>query len=131
VVVSRQRSIVVVVVVAVALVLVALGRWEGSRNARHLNSEMRAVLTKVGPLYKTLPTGYRMGPPDCLAYPIPQNALGLEICFDSTGRVVETADRSGSQPKYASLVYDPSLATIRVPRLLVDRLLRVAKSHGN
>ena len=129
---SRLRSALLVAgTITVALALVVVGRWEGSRNARNQNSEMRAVLNKVGPLYNTLPTGYRMGPPDCLAYPIPANALGLEVCFDSTGRVVETADRSGSQPKYASLVYDPSLATIRVPRLLVDRLLRVAKSHGN
>ena len=129
---TRQRlSIVAFAVAAVAVALIGVGRWEGSRNARVQNSEMRAVLRKVGPLYETLPTGYRLGSPDCLAYPIPENVLGLEICFDSTGRVVETADRSGSQPKYASLVYDPSLATMRVSRVLVDRLLRLAKRYGN
>ena len=127
---GRRAVVLAAAVIVVAAVIVALGRWEDARSAREQNAEMRAVLAKVGPLYATLPTGYRLGPPDCLSYALPSNVLGLEVCFDAAGRVVETADRSGAQPKYASLVYEPSLATNRVPRVLIARLFRLAEKHS-
>ena len=105
----RARRLFALLAAALVCVLfvVVVGRWEAARNARRQNAEMQAVLNKVGPLAAHLPTGFRIGPPDCLGYPLPDNALGLEVCFDSEGRVVETADRSGVQPRYASLQGQP------------------------
>ena len=113
------------VVLAVALVLV--GRWEESRSARDEMRQMRVVLNAVGDLTRRRPTGYRVGPPDCLAYATPKNLYGLQICFDRSGRVIETVDRRSIQPKYASLAYDPSLSTIRVSRSLVDELFALKR----
>jgi hypothetical protein len=98
--------------VTVAL-LICVGRWEQRREVRQEIAGMRAVLAAIGPLDQVSPTGYRVGPPDCLAYPISKNALGLQVCFDRDGRVVETVDRRGLRPIYASLAYDPSLSTLR------------------
>jgi pentatricopeptide repeat protein len=113
------------VVLAVALVLV--GRWEEARSARDEMHEMRIVLNAVGDLARRRPTGYRIGPPDCLSYATPKNLYGLQICFDRTGRVVETVDRRPTQPKYASLAYDPALSTLRVPLALVDKLFALKR----
>lgn len=109
---GRKLAILAVVVVLLPLLVVA-GRWEQRRQVRHEIAGMRAVLAAIGPLDRISPTGYRIGPPDCLAYPIPTNALGLQVCFDRDGRVVETVDRRSLYPVYASLAYDPSLSTLR------------------
>jgi hypothetical protein len=114
-------------IVALAAALVAIGRWEQARSARSEMREMRVVLAAVGDLTRRRPTGYRIGPPDCLAYATPKNLYGLQICFDRSGRVVETVDRRATRPKYASLVYDPSLSTIRVPIVLVDKLFSLKR----
>jgi hypothetical protein len=45
----------------------------------------------------------------------------LQLCFDAVGRLVETVDRRGAQPVYASLNYDPSLSTIRFRDSAVDQ----------
>lgn len=127
---NRRLVLLGAATLVVGVALAAVGRWEEAREADRQNAAMQSVLDKVGLLSATLPTGYRFGPPNCLAYSLPDNELGLEVCFDAFGRVVETADRSGVQPEYASLVYDPSRATIRVPRVLVDRLFEVAEKHG-
>lgn len=103
-------------VLLVAVVLVVIGRWEESRSARDEMRQMRLVLTAVGDLSRRRPTGYRVGPPDCLSYATPKNLYGLQVCFDRVGRVIETVDRRPTQPKYASLAYDPALSTIRVDR---------------
>jgi hypothetical protein len=124
---SEPRRLIVVaaaVLLAVAA-LITVGRWEEHRAARHEIAGMRVVLAAIGDLMTRRPTGYRVGPPDCLAYATKGNAFGLQVCFDSTGRVVETVDRRGVQPKYSSLVYQPSLSTIRVPRTVVDQLLKL------
>jgi hypothetical protein len=124
---SGRRRLIVVAVAALLVVgaLITVGRWEEHRAARHEIAGMRAVLAAIGNLRTRRPTGYRLGPPDCLAYATTGNAFGLQVCFDSAGRVVETVDRRGVQPKYSSLVYQPSLSTIRVPRTLVDQLLKL------
>jgi hypothetical protein len=114
-------------VVVLAALLVAVGRWEERRAARHEMNEMRVVLAAVGDLTRRRPTGYRVGPPDCLTYATPKNLYGLQICFDRSGRVIETVDRRPMQPKYASLAYDPELSTIREPLVLVDKLFALKR----
>jgi hypothetical protein len=114
-----------VVVLAVALVVV--GRWEEARSTHDEVRQMRLVVSAVGDLTRRRPTGYRLGPPDCLAYATPKNLYGLQICFDRSGRIVETVDRRPTQPKYASLVYDPALSTLRVSPALVARLFALKR----
>ena len=123
----RTMIIAAVGLVALAAMLVVVGRWEERRAARHEMSEMRVVLTAVGDLTRRRPTGYRVGPPDCLAYATPKNLYGLQVCFDREGRVIETVDRRPIQPKYASLAYDPALSTIRVPIVLIRKLFSLKR----
>lgn len=110
-----------------AVLLVAVGRWEERRSARIEMQQMQVVLNAVGDLTRRRPSGYRIGPPNCLAYATPGNLYGLQICFDDAGRVVETVDRRPTQPKYASLAYDPSLSTLRVPLWLIDKLFALKR----
>jgi hypothetical protein len=124
---GRTALLVAVVIVALAAVLILVGRWEEARSARNEMREMRLVMSAVGDLTRRRPTGYRVGPPDCLSYATPQNLYGLQICFDRSGRVVETVDRRPTQPKYASLAYDPGLSTLRVPVILVDKLFALKR----
>lgn len=88
---------------------------------------MQAVLIAIGDLRHRRPTGYRLGPPNCLAYASRRNLFGLQVCFDAEGRVIETVDRRPAQPKYASLAYDPSLSKIRVPLWLIDKLFALKR----
>jgi hypothetical protein len=126
---STRFSLIVSSIVATAILLVLVGRWEERRSANIELGRMKAVLAQVGSISTAIPTGVRIGSPSCLAYPIPQNRLGLQLCFDAQGRLVESVDRSVSPPIYGSLAYDPSLSTIRFPVPLVENLLRRATAH--
>jgi hypothetical protein len=108
-------------------VLVVVGRWEQRRAARTEMAGMRSVLAAVGgdPVSRSL-SGYRFGPPDCLAYHDRVIAFALQLCFDSQGRLIEAVDRRPEQPLYYSLEYKPSLSTIRFPRTEIDQLLQIA-----
>jgi hypothetical protein len=126
--VTRRTALLVgTAAAALAIVLIAVGRWEESRSARREVDRMRVVLNAVGDMTRRRPTGYRVGPPDCLTYATPGNLYGLQVCFDRDGRVIETVDRRPAQPKYASLAYDPELSTIRVPPLLIHRLFALKR----
>lgn len=103
-----------------------LGRWERTHNARIQNERMAAVFTRATSdgLTSHRLDRYRLGwTTDCLTY-VPQSdptALGgLELCFDSQGRLVQTIDRTSGAPHFASLQEQPSLSTLRLP---VPRLL--------
>jgi hypothetical protein len=124
---TRRPAVVGGAAVLLAVVLVVAGRWEEHRSARDELRQMRAVLAAVGDIQRRRPTGYRTGPPACLAYATPGNAYGLQLCFDSSGRLVETVDRRPLRPRYASLAYDPSLSTISFPPLLLKRLFSLSR----
>jgi hypothetical protein len=116
------------VVVALAL-LVAVGRWEEHHAARTELAGMRNVLAAIGgDIDSPRLSGYRYGPPDCLAYHDRTMLLALQLCFDSEGRLVQSVDRRPEQPRYSSLEYQSSLSTIRFPRKRIDRLLQLAAS---
>jgi hypothetical protein len=116
-------------VAVAAVVLVAAGRWEQRRAAREEIGGMRTVLAALGnKIDSRALSGFRVGPPDCLAYHDSQMLLALQLCFDSQGRLVEAVDRRPQEPKYFSLEYQPSLATIRFPRAQIDRLLARAEA---
>jgi hypothetical protein len=126
--VTRRKVVVVAVAASVlATLLVVVGRWEESRSARHEVDQMRLVLNAVGDIARRRPTGYRVGPPDCLTYATLGNLYGLQVCFDRAGRVVETVDRRPAQPKYASLVYDPALSTLCVSPVLIRKLFALPR----
>jgi hypothetical protein len=124
----RVLGIGIAVVAALAL-LVVVGRWEEHRAANKELVGMRTVLAAIGGDIRS-PTlsGYRYGPPDCLAYHDKTMLLALQLCFDSEGRLVQSVDRRPEEPRYSSLEYEPSLSTIRFPRARIDRLLQLAAS---
>jgi hypothetical protein len=124
----RVLGICAAVVVALAL-LVGVGRWEEHHAARKEMAGMRTVLGAIGgDIDSPRLSGYRYGPPDCLAYHDKTMLLALQLCFDSEGRLIQGVDRRPEQPRYSSLEYEPSLSTIRFPRKRIDRLLQVAAS---
>jgi hypothetical protein len=124
---TRKRLVVATLGVALlAVAIILVGRWEQQRSAQQQMAEMRKVLAAVGPLDRAVPTGVRIDNPSCLAYSVPQNRLGLQLCFDNSGRLVETVDRRPAQPVYASLAYDPSLSTIRLSPKFVRGLFTYA-----
>ncbi len=124
----RRRALVTAVaIVAAAAVLVGVGRWEQHRAARTEMTGMRSVLAAIGgDIDSKRLSGYRYGPPNCLAYHDGTMLLALQLCFDSEGRLIQSVDRRPDQPRYSSLEYEPSLSTIRFPPAQIDRLLQLA-----
>jgi hypothetical protein len=112
-------------------VFVPVGRWEERRAAHKEVAGMRTVLTAVGgDIVSPTLSGYRYGPPDCLAYHDRVMLLALQLCFDPQGRLIEAVDRRPDQPVYYSVEYKPSLSTIRFPRSEIDQLLQIAAAHS-
>jgi hypothetical protein len=48
----------------------------------------------------------------------------LELCFDSSGRIVEAVDRRGTTSKFYSLVEEPGAARLHADPKLIDSLLK-------
>jgi len=122
----RTHSIVAVVAaVVVAAALVAVGRWEGRREAQREVRGFHVVQRLVGPLDSPTLSGFRVLPGfDCLTYRRGTNEFALELCIDPAGRVVEAIDRRSYDRRIWSLRFDPAASTDRVDRAEVDRLLR-------
>jgi hypothetical protein len=121
---SRVLAVGAAVVVAAAA-LVAVGRWEGRRNASAQVRGMRRIAALIGPLDAGSLSGYRRMPEfDCLVYRRGSNPFALELCVDPQGRVVEAIDRRRFDRRIYDLHSDPSASTLRVSRAEVDRLLR-------
>jgi hypothetical protein len=122
----RPRVLLACVLFAVgALVAVALvGRWEKERWVDAQQRGMERVLHLVGPLDQRSLVGFRALPQfDCLVYRRGTELLGLELCVDGTGHLIEAIDRRGGARRYYDLESDPGAASIRVDRREVDRLL--------
>jgi hypothetical protein len=123
----RRLVLLALAVIAALVALVFVGRWEGRRHARSELAGMRKTLAAVGPLDNGTLTAYRIDIDskfDCLIYKRGSNRLALELCFDRTGRLVETIDRRSGTPKISSLREDPAASTIRVDWAEVVRLLK-------
>ena len=119
----RARSVVVLLVVVAALV--AIGRWEGSREATREMRGFHIVQRLIGPLDSPTLSGFRVFPAfDCLTYRRGANEFALELCVDRGGRVVEAIDRRQVTRRIWSLRFHPSASTDRVDRTEVDRLLK-------
>ena len=125
----RRAVVVAILSLVVAAALVAGGRWERSQAADSQNAKMHSVYEAVGgSLTGRRITGYRYGDPNCLAYEEPPVVFALQLCFDAQGRLVETVDRRYGKPRYASLMWQPSLATFRVPPRRVLALMKQASA---
>ena len=111
-----------------ALVLVALvpiGAWERERRADGESAGMRLVLEEVGPLDSEDLRGFRIFANfHCLVYERGRNDFALELCVDSSGRVVEAIDRREGTAEVWSLRDDPTRSEVVVDRGEVNRLLR-------
>ena len=126
---SRRAWVIVAVAVVVLVALVPIGRWEERRAAREQVAGMQSVLDAVGGnIVSRSLSGYRYGPPDCLAYFDQKVLFALQLCFDSEGRLVEAVDRRPAQPHYYGVEYKPTLSTLRFSRTKIDKLLQVAVS---
>jgi hypothetical protein len=122
-----RPAVLALAAVAALVLLVVVGRWEGRSHARSELAGMRQTLAVVGPLDNRTLTAYRIDIDsrfDCLIYKRGSNRLALELCFDRTGRLVETIDRRSGTSKISSLREDPGASTIRVDWGEVVRLLK-------
>jgi hypothetical protein len=114
---------------AVAVALVPVGRWERGHAAREEIAGMRETLAIVGSLNNRSLSGYRILPGfDCLTYRRGRDPFALELCFDRTGRLVETIDRRATTRRISSLRADPTRSTIHVDSTVVRALLRKMES---
>ena len=121
-----RRTVLVSAAAVVAIAaLVAVGRWEGRREATREMNGFRIVQRLIGPLDSRTLSGFRLMPGfECLTYRQAENPFALELCVDRSGRVVESIDRRHETRRIWSLRYHPSASTVRVDRAEVDRLLR-------
>lgn len=127
----RRRWLIGVALAIVVLgLLVPVGRWERARAAREETAGMRRTLALVGRLDSRSLSGYRVLPGfDCLTYRRGTDPFALELCVDSSGRLVETIDRRTATRHVSSLRADPANSAIRVDRAEVDRLLSKMESR--
>ena len=121
----RRLSLAAAAVAVAAAGLVAVGRWEGRREAAREMRGFRVVQRLVGPLDSTSLSGFRVFPTfDCLTYRRGANEFALELCVDHAGNVVEAIDRRTYDRRIWSLRFDEGASTDHVDRSEVDRLLR-------
>ena len=121
----RRSSAIVAAGLVLLVAFVFAGRWERGHAAREETAGMRRTLALVGPLDSRSLSGFRVFPAfDCLTYRRGSNPFALELCFDHSGRLVETIDRRTATRHISSLRADPTRSTIRTDPALVRRLLR-------
>ena len=123
------------VAVLVLVVLVLIGRWERDHHADEENRGIREIQGLIGPLDQPSLSAYRVSVGfgfDCLLYRRDGKRFALELCFDRQGRVIEAIDRRGAgDPRIFSVREEPELASLRVDRRLVDRLLHRLGAPGS
>jgi hypothetical protein len=122
---SPRRWLVVGAACVVLLAVLAVaGRWERSRWASAQERGMERIRAAIGPLDSSSLVGYRVLPAfDCLVYRRASNPYALELCVDSSGRVVQAIDRRRGNTYY-TLQAEPAASTVRVDRRAVERLLQ-------
>lgn len=120
---SRRVALFAAAVVALAAVLVALGRWERVHRADAQNAGIRRLVGEIGPIATSHPDLFRFLPNfQCLLYERGVDRLAIELCADTSGRVVEAIDRR-SKTRIWSLRDDPHRAAVHVDRAAFDRQL--------
>ncbi len=121
---SRRWTIALAAGLVGALVLVGIGRLERSHHADRQNAGIAQVRDDVGKLDNPSLSGFRfLARFQCLTYARGSNRFALELCVDRAGRVIEAIDRRSGETEFWSLREDPELATVRVDRAEVERLI--------
>jgi hypothetical protein len=111
---TRRHALLVVFCPVAVVVVVAAGRSERTSAAEAQMNGMKHILALVGPKWATTASAYRLTPfYDCLLYKVGPDPYALEVCFDASGRIVQTFDRRGGGSKLWSLRFDPSESTLR------------------
>lgn len=117
-------AVAVAALVAVCAV-VAVGRWEKSRALERERADIDAAYTVVGREIATrYLSGYRVAELDCLFYAVDKKRHAMTLCFDHQGRLVESTDRRGPEPKYSSVRLHPEFAPVTVDAARLARLLQ-------
>jgi len=121
-----KRAVIAVGTVFVAVgAVVAVGRWEESRALEREVARLDAAYALVDRRIDAPSlSGYRQGGLTCLFYDAAEIPYAVTLCFDGAGRLVESTDRRGPTPLYASIVLSPEAASVTVDRDRLDALLR-------
>lgn len=119
-----------IVLVVVCLALLAAGAaWygtvEGAGAIDRQQQGLLAVRTAVGarllhPAQAFYDLGGRL---QCLTYPAKGNLFALELCFDSSGHLIEAVDRRNAE-RISTLRWRPTEAPLRIAPAEVERALR-------
>lgn len=122
----RQGPIAATLGLLIALgAVLAVGRWEESRALQRERARIDAVYSLIGrDVAAPSLSGYRIAELDCLFYDIGSRRYAVTLCFDRTGRLVESADRRLPEPQYSSIVQHPEFAPATVDRIRFRALLR-------
>jgi hypothetical protein len=130
--VKRRATIGSVAAMLVLAVLILVGRHEQSVWRAKENRGIAEVRTAVGSKL-TKPEAFRESLHfTCLLYSRDTHANGLELCFASTGAIVEAIERApGINPKIWTLRSDPGASTVREnPVVIAHALDRLGAQTG-
>ena len=122
--VGRRGAIVLIVLAVVLVALPLLGRWERTRWLRSQNEGIAAVKQAVGGEFDHA-YAYRHGFTfACLLYQTAEERFGRELCFNSSGYIVEAIHRFPNRdPEVWTVRPEPAGAKVKVNPYLVARLL--------
>jgi len=104
------------VILLFAVGAIALGRWERSHAIDANRSGIARARSEAGPdlLSGRLVSVISADGLACTQYRL-QPSLGISLCWDGSGHLVEAARFDGNRTKRWSLAYSPSAATIHTP----------------
>lgn len=127
---SLARSLVVAIALCVMLVLV--GRWERERAGRRAVAGIAAVRAVVGTPFaageaKAFLRGDRL---TCLLYTRGRRLLGVSLCYDDAGRLVEATDAREGEPKVWTVRMDRELARERIDPRRVQAVVDALSLHA-
>ena len=110
-----------IAVVAIAVAAVAFGRSEGRHAVQEQQRGLLAARAGVDSrLLQPTQSIYDPGAGlQCLIYGFVGNPLGLELCFDAQGRLVESVDRRGVE-HVSTLRFERTAAPFRLPPAEVE-----------
>ena len=128
-----RRLVTASALIALLGVAVLYGRAEGRSAVRNQQRQLDRLRKAVGP--RLLRPGFTTydgaSGLTCLIYAARGRSLGLELCFDPQGRLVEAVDRRTPNERIASLRWDPASAPSSIaPSLLRAVLARVPPRLG-
>lgn len=124
---SGRATAVAAAFLVAATALVIVGRWEAQRQTASQVRGLERVRTAVGRIDSPLLSAVRSSPGyDCLNYRRGARKFALELCVDTTGKLLDASDRRGETPRVYSLRLDPSANSPVLPPEELRRALAQA-----